>query len=88
MHGEQADWGAREELLATTVDQLQQVVCLLHAAWFKPPHPQPVRFPRPGGDGQRDGEPLELAELPRMSSKEEIRAFFGGPGGSIVVSDS
>jgi hypothetical protein len=66
------------------VEQLQLIVSLLHTAWFKEPHPKPIPVPRPGdGNGQR---PMgELAEPPKMSSREEIRAFFGGGDGSIKV---
>jgi hypothetical protein len=31
---------------------------------------------------------VELAEPPRMSTKEEIRAFFGRAGTEIVYSES
>ena len=84
MHG--PAWGDREELLARTVDRLGEVVALLHAAWFKPPHPQPVPTQRPGGDG--DGQPGELVGPPVMSSPAEIRAFFHTPGTRVVVTDS
>ncbi|HEV8652036.1 MAG TPA: hypothetical protein VG276_22220 [Actinomycetes bacterium] len=58
------------------MDRLGEVVYLLRRAHFKgdPPVPDPV--PRPG-DGGRP-ETVELAEPPRMSTKEEIRAFWGG----------
>lgn len=70
----------REELLAATVEQLQRIIYLLHAAWFKEPHPEPVRLPRPGDD-QPEPEPV------RMSTPEEVRAFFGaGQDTKIVVS--
>jgi len=81
--GDLADWGTTEELLAATVDRLGEVTSLLHHAHFKPPHPDVQPVPRPGDDG-RPAE-LELAAPPQMSSRDEIRAFFGG---AIVVSDS
>ncbi len=86
MHG--PPWGDTEELLACTVEQLQVVSSLLHHAWFKPPHPEPVPIQRPGQGGNGQQQVGELAEPPRMSSKDEIRAFFGGPGAKVVVSDS
>ncbi len=64
------------------------VVSLLHCGLgFKPPHPEPVPVPRPG-------QPASAAEgngqtaPPRMSAREEVRAFFGATGGGteIVVS--
>ena len=81
--GAQADWGDTEELLARVADRLGEVVALLHAAWFKPPHPEMVPVPRPGS-----GEQVETAEVPKMSSPEEIRAFFTGSGTKVVYSES
>lgn len=46
--GERADWGNSEELLARVVDALDYLARLIHQAKFKPPHPKPVRVPRPG----------------------------------------
>lgn len=59
---------------------------LLHHAWFKGPHPEPVPIPRPGRNGQ--DVPQEMVEPPKSSSKEEIRAFFGGAGVQTVYSES
>lgn len=75
-------------MLALTVEQLRLVTFLLHAAWFKPPHPEPLPVPRPGQNGQ--GVLAEMVEPPKMSSKAEIRAFFGGGDGStkVVYSES
>lgn len=87
MHGPGVVWGDREELLATTVEQLQQIICLLHAAWFKEPHPEPIRVPRPG-EGGHVAEPAEMVEPPKMSTAAEIRAFFGGEGTKAVFSRS
>jgi hypothetical protein len=81
--GDRATWGDTEELLARTVDRLGEVVALLHAAWFKPPHPEVVPVPRPGGGGQ-----VETTEVPRMSTAAEIRAFFTGDGTRVVYSES
>ena len=60
------------------------MVALLHAAWFKPPHPEVVPVPRPGHDGQQ----VATAEPLRMSTAAEIRAFFSGDGTRVVYSDS
>lgn len=62
------------------VDRLGQVMALLHAAWFKPPHPEMVPVPRPGQQ-QQEGPP-------QMSTAAEIRAFFSGDGTRLVYSDS
>jgi hypothetical protein len=45
---------------------------------------------RPGQNGHGNGQraPTEMVEPPKMSSREEIRAFFGGSGTKVVVSDS
>ena len=84
MHGDRADWGDQEELLARAVDRLGEVVWLLHKAWFKPPHPEPVPVDRPGDGGRPDH--VELEEPPRMSSPAEIRAFFGAKG--VIYTES
>jgi hypothetical protein len=58
------------------------VVALLHTGLgFKPPHPEVVPVPRPGQDGQQ----VPTAEPPRMSTPEEIRAFFSGEGTRVLV---
>jgi hypothetical protein len=68
-------WGDTEELLAAAVDRLGEVAYLLRKAHFKGDPQPPAPVPRPGDGGQPTV--VELAEPPRMSSKEEIRAFFG-----------
>lgn len=79
-------WGDREELLAATVDRLGDALYLLQAiAGVRHPERIPP-VPRPGINGQR--EVGELAEPPKMSTREEIRAFFGGSGTKAVYSDS
>jgi hypothetical protein len=42
-----------------------------------------VAVPRPGS-----GEQVEMAEVPKMSSPEEVRAFFTGSGTKVVYSQS
>lgn len=81
------DWGLEEELRAATVEQLQLIVSLLHHAWFKAPHPEPVQVPRPGQNGQASGVG-EMVAPPKMSTREEIRSFFGGEGVKAVYSES
>lgn len=85
-HGGQARWGDQEELLAATLEQLQVIASLLHRAWFKPPHPEPSPVPRPGDAPQAapDGR-AEPEERPRMSTRAEIRAFFGARGGGTTI---
>jgi hypothetical protein len=80
-------WGDTQELLAGTVEQLQVIGSLLHHAWFKPPHPEPVRVPRPGAiGGSAITGPAEPEPEPvKMSSREEIRAFFKGEGTTVAV---
>jgi hypothetical protein len=39
--------------------------------------PPPLRIPRPSG--------LELDEAPKTSTKDEVRAFFRGAGGKVIV---
>jgi hypothetical protein len=71
------DWGITEELLASVLEQQAATNRLLHAAHFKPPHPDIFRLPRPS-----DGEPVRPSgapERPKMASSEEVRAMFG-PG--------
>lgn len=75
MLGEQAGWGYSEELLATVVDWLAVLDWHLRQAHFKGPHERPEPVLRPGDGGQP--ERVELDEPPRMSTPEEIRAFFG-----------
>jgi hypothetical protein len=78
-------WGDTQELLAGTVEQLQVIGSLLHHAWFKGPHPEPVRVPRPGDGAPPAAESNGHAEPPRMSTREEIRAFFRGEGTTVTV---
>lgn len=85
MHGEAAGWGFSEELLAAVVDQLGYLAYLTKAAHFKGHHEPPRPLQRPG-----DGHPeqVELSAPPRMSTPEEIRAFFQGAGTRITYSES
>jgi len=76
-------WGDTEELLALAVDRLAEVAYLLRRAHFKGEPSLPESVPRPGDGGRPDV--VELAEPPRMSSKEEIRAFWGS---AIMYSES
>lgn len=79
-------WGDREELLAATVDRLGEALYLLQAiAGVKHPERIPP-VPRPGINGQ--GTPAEMVEPPKMSTKAEIRAFFGMEGTKVVYSES
>lgn len=86
MQGQAAGWGFSEELLATAVDLLGYLAYLTKAAHFKGTHrlPEPVR--RPGDGGRPDT--VELSEPPRMSTPEEIRAFFSGTGTRITYTES
>jgi len=52
------------------------VTYLLRKAHFKGEPSPPAPLPRPGDGGHP--EVVELATPPRMSTKEEIRAFWGG----------
>jgi hypothetical protein len=81
-----APWGDREELAAVAVEQLQVIASLFHHAWFKAPHPEVIPVPRPGRNGQ--DVPQEMVEPPRMSTRDEIRSFFGGSGVQVIYSDS
>jgi hypothetical protein len=74
LHGERADWGLAEHLLAATVDQLATGNWLFVAANRDehadvPERPKPV--PRPGIEDEDPG-----------ATPEQIAAFFGGGGRS------
>ncbi|RKS68975.1 hypothetical protein BZB76_6113 [Actinomadura pelletieri DSM 43383] len=70
LHGEEADWGAVEHLLAAVVDHLAIGNWLFTSAHSdsEPPRPEPV--PRPG-----EAREEETAANP---SPQELAAFFGG----------
>lgn len=73
LHGETADWGLTEHLLATTVDELA-VGNWLFASAHTPEHADPPErprpIPRPGADEQAtDAGP---------ATPEQIARFFGG----------
>jgi len=74
-------------MAALTVEQLQMIASLFHHAWFKEPHPELIPIPRPGQNGGNRVSG-EMVEPPKMSSREEIRAFFGGSGTKVVYSES
>lgn len=63
-------WGNREELLAALIEHVSVLGVLMHAAWFKPPHPKPIDIPRPW-------IPAE-ATKPRKATAEDMKAMFGG----------
>jgi hypothetical protein len=71
LHGETAEWGLTEHLLAATVDQLAISNWLFVSAnrdeHAEPPE-RPKAVPRPG---------IEEEEAP-AASPEQIAAFFGG----------
>lgn len=75
LHGESAEWGLTEHLLAATVDELAVGNWLFVSAnrdehADPPDRPKPV--PRPGVE--------EEPETP-AATPEQIAAFFGSPGG-------
>jgi hypothetical protein len=86
VQGDAAAWGYSEELLATAVDVLGYLAYLTKAAHFKGTHAPPDPVKRPGDGGLPDQ--VELEAPPRMSTPEEIRAFFSGEGTRVVVTDS
>lgn len=70
--------------MALQVDRTGDMIYLLQAlAGVKQPQRIPL-LPRPGNN--RHAAPQELAEPPKMSSKAEVRAFFGGDATKVVVS--
>lgn len=75
VHGEAADWGVSEHLLAAAVDHLAAGNWLFAAA-NSPEHAtlpeQPEPVPRPGLNG---------VDEQRSATPEEIAAFLGGTGG-------
>jgi hypothetical protein len=84
VHGDAAGWGVHEELLAGVVDRLGSALYLLQAVAgvANPEHPPAV--PRP-----TDAERVAATEAPpKMSTKEEIRAFFGMPGTETHYSEN
>lgn len=75
LHGETADWGLTEHLLAATVDELAVGNWLFVSAHRgehddTPDRPKPL--PRPGVEDEIE-EPA--------ASPAQIAAFFGAPGG-------
>lgn len=75
IHGEAADWGLSEHLLAAAVDHLavgNWMFASAHAERGRSPdRPKPV--PRPGlGEADTEG-----AKEPEPAGPEEIAAFFG-----------
>lgn len=75
LHGEEAEWGLTEQLLAATVDELAAGNWLFtsaHTAENADPPEPPRRLPRPGVE---DEDP-EVGS----ASPEQIAAFFGGGG--------
>lgn len=80
MHGEAAEWGVSEHLLAAAVDHLAAGNWMFAAANSPehaalPERPEPV--PRPDVNGMDQHRPDEQ----RSATPEEIAAFFGGTGG-------
>jgi hypothetical protein len=75
LHGEEAEWGLTEQLLAATVDELAAGNWLFtsaHTAEDADPPERPRRLPRPGVD--------EEAEQVPSASPGQIAAFFGMAG--------
>lgn len=62
---------------------------MLHVAWFKPPHPDPTPVQRPAKPALPAEQEKAPDEPPRMSTREEVRAFFrGDPSTSVAVTKS
>jgi hypothetical protein len=75
LHGETADWGVTEHLLAATVDELALGNWLFVSAntpESSDPPERPKPLPRPGDE--------EIEAEPVSASPEQIAAFFGGGG--------
>jgi hypothetical protein len=75
LHGETAEWGLTEHLLAATVDQLAVGNWLFVSAnrdEHTDPPERPAPIPRPGAEGE---------SATPAASPEQIAAFFGSPGG-------
>lgn len=72
-------WGATEELLASTVEQIDHTNRLIFAANTKQgtPLPDPIRIPRPT-DGEDD------APTKRPATSEELAVWFGGRGSPAI----
>lgn len=73
LHGEDAEWGLGEHLLAAVVDHLaigNWLFTSAHLAEGESPPEQPEPVPRPGVEGS-SGEP-------ETASPEELARFFAG----------
>jgi hypothetical protein len=75
LHGEDAEWGLPEHLLAATVDQLavgNWLFASAHTPENASPPERPTPVSRPGID---EPEPAETA------TPQQLAAFFGNPQG-------
>lgn len=71
LNPEWSGWGNVEELLATTIEVVDLGNRILHAAYCKEPHPDPIEIRRPG----------RTPERPKMATSEEMVSFFKRTGG-------
>ncbi|MFL6072745.1 MAG: hypothetical protein ACJ73S_05040 [Mycobacteriales bacterium] len=77
LHGDEADWGLTEHLLASVVDQVATanwMFATVHTAEGSPTPDRPPPLPRPGVP-----ETAEQSTPP--ATPDQIAAFFGQPGG-------
>lgn len=75
-HGEAADWGIGEHLLAAAIDHLAAgnwMFATAHASDRASPPPRPEPVPRPGLEGHPEKTPSQT----RSATPEEIAAFLG-----------
>lgn len=75
LHGEEAEWGLTEHLLAVAVDHLAAgnwLFAAAHTPEHADPPERPHQVPRPG---------LPDPEPNRSATPEQIAAFFGAPIG-------
>lgn len=84
--GDIPGWGNAEELLALIAELLDGGNRMFFSAHTKKgtTAPKPLEVRRPIAHDQADDD-VELVEAPRkrQATSEEIKAFFGGGGGSI-----
>ncbi|GAA4708430.1 hypothetical protein GCM10023263_54670 [Phytohabitans rumicis] len=77
MHGEAADWGVTEHLLAAVVDQLA-VANWMFATVNRDEDAEQIPYPEPLARPGLETSPEE--PTPDGASPAEIAAFFGLPG--------